>query len=217
MEENDPQLELLSTLVGLVCCAAIALGFFFLLVWLARKALGSSKPVAAAPTVVPAYLSVIAFSLNGSRNVLESAARTPALVDPLAARHALLQQLVRALMGLEGAWQHFGYGERDLGDLGSTRERFFTAVSDFRARASGGPDGGSLVVVTLILATRAPVLGVDRLDSREAASAALQARLQLSPGELLGVEVVLTPDQGGVSSDAVRSRFPEMRALEVRS
>jgi uncharacterized membrane protein len=214
MQQDDPQLELASTIVGLLCCAVMAVGAFALLVWLARKAFGASKPVAAVATTVPAYLSVLALSVHASvRPVLEAAAQAPAHPDPLAARHALLQQLSQALLGLEHAWQDFGYGERDLGDLTATRESFFKAVTDFRTRGTAEPDGGALLVVTLILATRAPVLGVDRLDSRASARSALQARMQLSAVELLGAEVVLTPSADGLSEAALRARFPEMMRL----
>jgi uncharacterized membrane protein len=162
----------------------------------------------------PTHLSVLAIALNSVfRRGLEQAAEVVPGADPVAERLELVRRVAAVLLGAQSEWARFGYGERDLADLASTRERFLAAVSDFRARARSPSDGGALVVVTLILATRSPVQGVSRLDSREQARTALDARTRLRPDELLGAEVVFTPEHDGLSERQVDARFPEMLPL----
>jgi uncharacterized membrane protein len=121
--------------------------------------------------------------------------------------------VARALLGVEPQWRHFGYGEKDLGDLLSTQQSFNNAVADFRARASRPEDGGALCVVTLVLCTRGRRLGVDRLDTRAQVHALLQDRLQVDAQTLLGTELLWAPPSGGLTEFAVKERFPEMHPL----
>jgi Protein of unknown function (DUF1517) len=211
---EDAQRELWASVLGLSCCAAVALALVLGVVWLVR-ARGAPRPVAPADVPLgPTHLSVLAIALNSVfRRGLEQAAEVVPGTDPVVERLELVRRVAAVLLGAQSEWTRFGYGERDLADLDSTRERFLTAVSDFRARARSPSDGGPVVVVTLILATRAPVQGVNRLDSRDQARTALDARTRLRPDELLGAEVIFTPDHDGVSDRQVSARFPEMMPL----
>jgi hypothetical protein len=133
--------------------------------------------------------------------------------DAFAQRIELVQRVCRALLGLEPQWRAFGYGEKDLGELTATQDSYLKAVEDFRARGAGPGDGGRLVVVTLILATRAQLAGVDSLDQRAQVRAVLEDRARLDAANLLGADLVWTPPEGGLTEAALLQRFPEMHAL----
>ncbi len=211
---DDAQNELLASVLGLSCCGAMVLAAVFgLVLVLRRRNSPGPRPLADLP-LPSTHLSVLAITLNRAfRAGLEQAARPAPAVDPVIERLELVQRVASVLLGAQSEWTSFGYGERDLSDLQSTHERFLAAVADFRARASSTTDGGPLLVVTVILATRTPIQGVSRLDSRSQARQALDARTRLRPVELLGAAVIFTPDREGVSEGQVRARFPEMVAL----
>jgi hypothetical protein len=134
-------------------------------------------------------------------------------LDVFGQRVELVQRVSRALLGLEPQWLAFGYGEKSLGGLGEAQESYLKAVGDFRARSAPPSDGGRLVVLTLIIATRTHLTGVDRLDERAQVRAVLEDRARLEPANLLGADAVWTPPDGGLTESTLRERFPEMHAL----
>lgn len=211
--------------LGLCCALASVVGIVALVVWLLRgprdAAPGAPAPVAGPPVAPgaagPLHLSVLALSLDAlHRGALEAAlAASPSAGDGVAHRVALVQRLVHALAGLEGAWQHFGYGEKDLGELAAAQQSYAAALADFRARAAVPAAAGALCVVTLVLCTRGQRLGVDRLDTRAQVKALLADRLQVDTATLLGAEVVWAPPQGGLPEAEVLARYPEMHRLTL--
>lgn len=215
--------------LGACCCFVAVVGFIALFVWLLRK--GSSKPpqaaapsasagaapapAAAAPQEAQPHLSVLAVAFDGFfRDQVQAVLAAPsAAMDPFAQRVELVQRVSRALLGIEPQWTGFGYGEKDLGDLSQAHGSYLRAVEDFRGRSHVPGDGGRVVVLTLVVATRAHLLGVDRLDQRAQVRAVLEDRAKLEPQNLLGADVVWSPPDGGLSEAALLQRFPEMHAL----
>lgn len=209
--------------LGLCCALVSVVGIVGLVVWLlrARGAPAGAAPPATwappAPSGAALHLSVLALSFDATaRGALEAAlAEPPSTTDGVAHRVALVQRLVHALAGLEGAWQHFGYGEKDLVDLAAAQQSYAAALADFRARAAQPAAAGPLCVVTLVLCTRGQRLGVDRLDTRAQVKALLADRLQVDAATLLGAEVVWAPPEGGLLEAEVLGRYPEMHRLTL--
>ncbi|HRO60799.1 MAG TPA: AAA family ATPase [Burkholderiaceae bacterium] len=133
--------------------------------------------------------------------------------DPVQQRVQLVQRAVKALLGIAPQWRHVGYGEKDLNDLGSAQQSYQSALADFRARAAEPADGGALSVLVLVLCTRGRRAGVTRLETRQQIHELLNDRLLVSPGSLLGAEVLLAPGQGSLSEPVARQRFPEMHVV----
>lgn len=213
---------------GACCCFIAVVGFIALFIWMFRKGQAKPAPTAtapyagAAPAPVPAapqaaqpHLSVLAVAFDGFfRDQVQAVLAAPsAAMDPFAQRVELVQRLSRALLGVEPQWTAFGYGEKDLGDLSQAHDSYLRAVEDFRGRSHVPGDGGRVVVLTLIVATRSHLLGVDRLDQRAQVRAVLEDRAKLEPQNLLGADVVWSPPDGGLSEAALLQRFPEMHPL----
>jgi hypothetical protein len=215
-------------IMGACCCFIAVVGFIGLFIWLVRRGAKDSLrqsfqqpanvPAAApAPVAAPAgqHLSVLAVAFDGFfRDQVQAVLTAPwTATDAFAQRVELVQRVSRALLGVEPQWRAFGYGEKDLGDITATQESYLRAVEDFRARSAGPGDGGRLVVLTLIIATRTHLVGVDRLDQRAQVRAVLEDRARLAPTNLLGADVLWSPLDGGLSEPALLQRFPEMHAL----
>lgn len=215
---------------GACCCLVAVAGFIALFIWLMRRGsqapaqAASTAPVSApvgAPAAAPQpaapqmHLSVLAVAFDGFfRDQVQAVLGAPsAAVDAFAQRVELVHRVSRALLGIEPQWRAFGYGEKDLGDLTQAQASYLRAVDDFRARSGGAGDGGQLVVLTLIVATRSHLLGVDRLDQRAQVRAVLEDRARLETANLLGADVLWTPGDGGLTEAALLQRFPEMHAL----
>jgi hypothetical protein len=209
--------------LGACCCFIAVAGFIALFVWMFRK--GSPKPAqppaaphagaAPVPSEPQPHLSVLAVAFDGFfRDQVQAVLAAPsAAADPLAQRVDLVQRVSRALLGIEPQWLAFGYGEKDLGDLSQAHDSYLRAVEDFRGRSHAPGDGGRVVVLTLVVATRSHLLGVDRLDQRAQVRAVLEERARLEPQNLLGAEVVWSPPDGGLTEAALLQRFPEMHRL----
>ncbi|MEW5742495.1 MAG: DUF1517 domain-containing protein [Myxococcota bacterium] len=213
-------------LMGLCCCFVSLVGFIVLLVWVTRKSPASSTTAApgAAPTSpIPAgsspaahlHLSVMAIAFDSFfREQVMAVLNAPSSAsDPVSQRVELVQRVSHALLGIEPQWRAFGYGEKDLGDLAATQDSYLKALDDFRARSAGAGDGGQAVVLTLIIATRTSLLGVDRLDQRAQVRVMLEDRARLEATNLLGADVLWSPPDGGLTETALHQRFPEMHAL----
>lgn len=212
--------------MGACCCFIAVVGFVALFIWLVRKgakapARQAMPPPPGAPAAAPApappgqHLSVLAVAFDGFfRDQVQQVLAAPwAATDAFSQRVELVQRVSRALLGIEPQWRAFGYGEKDLGDLTAAQESYGHAVEDFRGRGAGPGDGGRLVVLTLIIATRTHLVGVDRLDQRAQVRAVLEDRARLETTNLLGADVLWTPLEGGLSEAALLQRFPEMHAI----
>lgn len=205
------------------CCALVSfVGIVGLVVWLVRgkssaPAPGPAAAPAPAPGRTPFHLSVLALSFDASLRATVQAALAEATsaADSVAHRVALVQRLAHTLAGLEGHWQHFGYGEKDLPDLSAAQQSYGAALADFRGRAAQPAPGGALCVVTLVLCTRGPRPGVDRLDTRAQVRELLGDRLRVDTTTLLGAEVVWAPFDGGLAEPEVLGRYPEMHRLTL--
>lgn len=207
-------------LVGLACCFFVLLAVVGLVVWLVvRSAKGTTAVMPTPVPPQPMHLSVLALSFEALLKArIEQALAMPSLAtDAAAQRVELVQRTTRALLELESHWRDFGYGEKDLAAMVDARTSFAAAVSDFRARAQGPGDGGPLVVLTLIIATRTLLTGVSSLDDRQQVRAVLENRAGLVAGNLLGADLVWSPSTGALSEPAVRARFPEMAQLRERA
>jgi hypothetical protein len=218
MESNEVTNADLFTL--LVCCflsLVAVVGVIALIAKLTRRAPGAAPTPAAPPSDAagPLHLSVLAFSFDGFfRAQVEQALAQPLTSpDVIGQRVELVRRFAQLMLSAESQWRDFGYGEKDLTQLADTRTSFMAGVSDFRARAQAPGDEGQWVVLTLVLATRTVLKGVSALDDRVQAKGVLEDRLQVDRSNLLGAEVVWTPQVGALSESALRERFPEMQAL----
>ncbi|MCC6336235.1 MAG: DUF1517 domain-containing protein [Myxococcales bacterium] len=211
-------------LLGSCCCLVAVVGFIILFVWLARRKPSPTAPGApppgppSTPTAAATHhlhLSVMAIAFDGffKDQVLAVLNAPSSTADAVAHRVELVQRSCRALLGIEPQWRAFGYGEKDLGDLTATQDSYLKALEDFRSRSAGPGDGGRLVVLTLILATRAPLKGVDRLDQPAQVRAVLDDRAHLDSANLLGAHLLWSPPDGGLTDTGLHQRFPEMHAL----
>lgn len=225
MNESKPD-DLLAAGVMGACCFFIGfVGIIGVIIWLMRSRSAPPQGLQGVTAPQPAYappaaefhLSVIAIAFDAYfRPQVEAAIRTVAgITDPVQMRVALIQAATKALIGIAPQWRHFGYGEKDLNDLTSAQQSYQTAITNFRARSEQPGDGGALSVLTIILCTRGRRLGVSRLDTRQQIHELLADRLLLSPGTLLGAELLWAPQTGSVSEPVARERFPEMHVVAL--
>ncbi len=226
---NDaPPDELIAVLglAGLCCVLLSGVGLVGLVVWFVRRqaqpaaapASAPPSPTPAAPTAdAPFHLSVLAVSFDAVHRppVQEALANALGGPDSVTVRVGLVQRLAQALAGLDAHWQHFGYGEKDLLDLTAAQQSYTAALADFRARASQSDTQGPLCVLTLVLCTRGPRLGVDRLDTRAQLRELLADRLRLDEATLLGAEALWDPAAGGLTEPEVLRRYPELHRLAL--
>lgn len=181
-----------------------------------------------APGAVPApmgqvlSLSVMAVAVPvETRAELETHLLRAGATGPLEgaeARARLVREVANALLAVQPQWKLFGYGEREPAVNNAALEQSYrAAVDDFRLRAQGAPGtpGEGLVVVALVLATRAPLQGVSRLDDATQVRALLEDRARILSSVLLGAEVFWAPELkgAGLSEATVMVRFPEMQRL----
>lgn len=208
------------------CCFLIGIvGIIGVIIWMMRGRAATppgqqgvtAAPPSYAPPVAEFHLSVIALAFDAYfRPQVEAALQTVAsITDPVQLRVALVQSAAKALIGVAPQWRHFGYGEKDLADLTAAQQSYQSALTDFRARAEQPGDGGALTVLTVILCTRGRRIGVSRLDTRQQIHELLSDRLLLSPGSLLGAEVLWAPGTGTLSEPVARTRFPEMHVVAL--
>lgn len=227
MNETKPD-DLIAAGVMGACCFLIGLvGVIGVIIWMMKgrsspapsaqspQPYGAPQPVAPPVAAAEFHLSIVALAFDTYfRPQLENAltAMTPG-ADPVQQRVQLVQRAVKALLGIAPQWRHVGYGEKDLNDLGSAQQSYQSALADFRARAAEPADGGALSVLVLVLCTRGRRAGVTRLETRQQIHELLNDRLLVSPGSLLGAEVLLAPGQGSLSEPVARQRFPEMHVV----
>jgi|APLak6261679142_1056127.scaffolds.fasta_scaffold00015_28 uncharacterized membrane protein len=222
-ETATPDQLLGAGVLGFCCCLIGAAGFIGVVVWMLRnRNQPAQPPVNVAPPVAPPseaafHLSVIALAFDGYFRPQVEAMLSAAgnSLDPVGARVELVQRAARALLGVEPQWRHFGYGEKDLVDLTGAQQSYGSAIADFRARSARSEDGGTLVVLTIVLCTRGRRLGVDRLDTRAQVHELLTDRLRVEASTLLGADVLWAPPAGGLTEFAIKERFPEMHALST--
>ncbi len=227
MNQTMPPDQLMAvSVMGGLCCVLAGIGFVVVAIWMMRNRgqppapaapLAPVPPSAPQPPAADFHLSVLALAFDGYfRAQVEGLVNAPPTTsDPVGSRVELVQRASRALLGVEAQWRHFGYGEKDLGDLTVAQQSYTSAVDDFRRRCNLGSDGGVLAVLTIVLCTRGRRLGVDRLDTRQQVHDLLADRLGLDPSVLLGAEVLWGPPVGGLTENAIRERFPEMHGLSV--
>ncbi|MGV3619560.1 MAG: hypothetical protein ACO1OB_02015 [Archangium sp.] len=228
MNESKPE-DLINAGIMGACCFLFGLaGIIGVVIWMMRSRSapppglqGVTSPTPQQPAYAPPaadfHLSVIAIAFDTYfRPQVEAALQTVAgITDPVQMRVALVQAATKSLIGIAPQWRHFGYGEKDLNDLTSAQQSYQHALTDFRERAEKPGDGGALAVLTIILCTRGRRLGVSRLDTRQQIHELLADRLLLSPGTLLGAELVWAPQSGSVSEPVARERFPEMHVVAL--
>lgn len=227
MNESKPDDLLAAGLMGACCFFIGIVGIIGVIIWLMRSrqapppglqgVTAATQPPAYAPPAAEFHLSVIAIAFDAYfRPQVEAALRTVAgITDPVQMRVALVQAATKSLIGIAPQWRHFGYGEKDLNDLTAAQQSYQQALTDFRARSEQPGDGGALSVLTIILCTRGRRLGVNRLDTRQQIHELLADRLLLSPGTLLGAELLWAPQTGSVSEPVARERFPEMHVVAL--
>lgn len=228
MNETAKADELLGAGVLGACCFLIGLvGVIGVVIWLLRGRQtpppgmqGVTSPPAQPTYTPPAadfHLSIIALAFDTYfRPQVESALHgVAAITDPVQMRVALVQAAAKGLLAVAPQWRHVGYGEKDLNDLTSAQQSYQSALADFRGRAEQPGDGGALAVLTIILCTRGRRAGVQRLETRQQIHDLLNDRLLLSPGALLGAEVVWAPTSGSLSEPVARARFPEMHVVAL--
>lgn len=175
-----------------------------------------TQPIGTAPQPGALHLAVLAVGLDfTSRDAIASQ-----LAAPIAASNAfdlrvmLVQRVANVLLQTEAAWRYFGYGEKALPDLGAAEQSYRANVEDFRLRSNIAAEPlGTVTVLTVVLATRAPLQGITRLDDPGQLRAALLSWQRLDSSLLLGAEYLWAPPAGAVSDEAMGRRFPEMQRL----
>ncbi len=229
MNETTKPEDLLAAGVIGACCFLIGLvGVIGVIIWMLRSRSAPppglqgvtstpQQPQSYAPPAADFHLSIIALAFDAYfRPQVEAALQTVAgITDPVQLRVALVQSAAKALLGVAPQWRHFGYGEKDLADVTAAQQSYQSALADFRARSEQPGDGGALSVLTVILCTRGRRVGVSRLDTRQQIHELLSDRLLLSPGSLLGAEVLWAPSTGTISEPVARQRFPEMHVVAL--
>jgi uncharacterized membrane protein len=151
-------------------------------------------------------------------------------------RAALLRSTVLVMRRCESSWLYAGY--RDLGTRGpvATEHALRRAGRDARDRfghelirnvdgrvdeqappelpTSRGDEPG-VVVVTMIVAARRTLCGVDDLRDPSAIAAALEDRGSLGAAELAAFEVVWSPAAEGdrMSCDELEQRYPDLELI----
>jgi uncharacterized membrane protein len=83
------------------------------------------------------------------------------------------------------------------------------------AAASVALEALELLVVTVLLATRAPLSGLDKLEDRQGLDAVLAALAGVPASVLLGLEVVWTPadPEDSLTETDLMTTYPEMRSV----
>jgi uncharacterized membrane protein len=83
------------------------------------------------------------------------------------------------------------------------------------AAASVGGEALEFLVVTVLVATRQPLAGLDKLEDRPALDAVLAALGAVSASTLLGLEVIWTPadPEDSLTETDLMTTYPEMRSL----
>lgn len=244
---TEDELAGIGILGGCCCFGGIALGGLVVwLVMRKRPAPGPtplnapmvlSKPPPSTAGVVPqplvatppldaptSHLSVLSLAVPvRARAELEThllRAGATGVLEGAEARARLVREAAKALQASQAQWGFFGYGEKVAVPSDAELQRsYLAAVDDFRARANGMTPvaGEGWVVISLVIATRARILGVSRLDDRAQVQAALHERGSLDAAKVLGAELVWAPAASGFGwpESSVRSVFPEMSALPV--
>lgn len=227
---------------GLCCCLLGLVGLVVLIIVISRKKPQPQQPAPLAPPAYaqpyqppgpytpPAYgqaaqpapqagalhLAVLAVGLDlASREALAAQLAAPiAAADAFDQRVKLVQRVADVLLRTESAWRYFGYGEKALPDLGAAEQSYRANVEDFRLRSNIAVEPlGTVAVLTVVLATRAPLQGITRLDDPGQLRAALASWQRLDSALLLGAEYLWAPPAGALSDEAMARRFPEMQRL----
>lgn|GEM_PF-2463517 len=199
--------------LSLCCCAVVMLAIAGVVVWIVRR----KKPA----TSRSSQLTVFAIALEPqAREIIEdqlqAAGVSPVPTTP-GARARLVRETARLLLTVQPSWRQFGYGEKPgLQNLAAAEQAYRTASDDFRGRSQAvtpGDDG--LVVLSLLICSTRTLAGVSRLDDPSQVRRALEDRLRVTEGELLGAELLWAPSAraGGVTEAEIALRFPEMLPL----
>ena len=221
-------------LVSLCCCFFGFAALVALIIWLVRRSSKAAAPIASAgvPSIAapaaaagnPMQLSIFALGLDPlARGLVEQqlqALGVELVPQTPESRGKLVREAARALLQVQASWKQFGYGEKPgLAELLVAQTSYRAASEDFRARAysvgTTAPAHGGLVVVTLLICSRRPLLGVSRLDEPLQVRDVLEDRSKVLDAELLGAELLWSPaaPDGRISEAEVSLRFPEMQPL----
>lgn len=216
-----------------ICCCLIAVaGLVGLIVWLVRRSgkpaapvqgMGTPAPHAAPPPPTGTMqLSIFALALEPSVRPGLEQQLAQAGIDLVPTspdgRGRLVREAARALLTVQPSWRQFGYGEKPgIADLGTAESSYRSASEDFRTRSGSvfpTSDGSGLAVVTLLICSRRPLLGVSRLDDPMQVRNVLEDRMKVGDAELLGAELLWAPTPPGRVSEAeIALKFPEMMPL----
>ena len=218
---------------SLCCCAVFIIGLLVLIVWLVKRGSGTPKAIqgnfapqasAASPAQGGMQLSIFALALEPqAREIVEqqlSQLGISSVPNSPPTRGQLVRETARALLMVQPSWRQFGYGEKPgMPDLATAESSYRSASEDFRGRAlavgATASSNNGLVVVTLLVCCRRPLLGVSRLDDPQQVRSVLEDRMRVSDDELLGTELLWAPAAPGgrVTEAEIGLRFPEMLPL----
>ena len=146
-------------------------------------------------------------------------------------RTAMLRQVALLLRRLKDAWVYGGAINEPMRELGGAKPVFDRYVDDARARfreetvrneqgvktsatasqyTPRSDEGAGLILVSIIIAARRELFTVNRIGSGDDLRQALDAASQLTPANLVAIEIVWQPseDDDRLSSMELEAKYP---------
>jgi uncharacterized membrane protein len=154
-------------------------------------------------------------------------------------RTAMLRQVALLLRRLRDAWVYGGAVNEPMRDLGNAKPVFDRYVDDARSRfreetirneqgqktstaaSSYTPrsdEGAGIALVSLIVAARRELFTVNRIGSGDDLRQALDAASQLTPANLVAIEIVWQPseDADRLSSMELEAKYPRPDLIPIQ-
>ncbi len=194
------------------------------------------------PAIDSVDVSVLRIVLDGrSRKFVQSElARIGKLADTSTkeGRSTMLREVAMLLRRLRDAWVYGGARNEPMRDLGNAKPVFDGYVDDARARfkeetirneqgqttrtapSSYTPrsdEGAGLILVSIVIAARRELFTVSKIGDGDDLRHALEAASQLSPQELVAIEIVWMPseDEDRLSSMELEAKYPRPELIPI--
>jgi uncharacterized membrane protein len=223
-------------------------GGIFVLFWIATALIDRSNRNATydfEPYVAPAGVdvSVLRVAIDGrARKFVQSELARIARTTNTATdegRAAMLREVSMMLRKLRDAWVYGGAVNHPMRDIGDAKREFDRATDDARSRfreevirnADGkidtraasaytprGDEGAGLILVSLVIAARRELFTVREIGSGDDLRGALESASQLTPGNLVAIEIVWQPaeETDRLSSMELEAKYPHPELIPIR-